>query len=311
MSGSGESAAQKILHRLRIPWPDADEGKLRQAAVQWRRLAMIIDDAASMTNREALSLTAADYGPAIKAFEKHWQKYGEKGAGQMARMSEACNKMAKACDDYAKKVEETKHRIEMAAIEVGATLVIGAVGAVITFGASEAAAASIASALSATVLSEFGALGAAAATIAGNILAWSLYGAFNTALTEGALNSIKAALGEKLPGGKAEAEKLLRGIRDGITTGGLSKGAAAGASQLAKPFEQAAATLKSTDPELSNALEGISKALTDSGASKIVQGVSSTAANQAITEQEYDAKGLASSAVKNSIKQAIGKSVDG
>jgi hypothetical protein len=58
------------------------------------------------------------------------------------------------------------------------------------------------------------------------------------ALTEDTLNLIKAALGEKLPGGKAEAEKLVMGIRDGITTGSLSKGSAAGASQLSPPLSR-------------------------------------------------------------------------
>lgn len=73
--GGNEGAAQKIMHRLHIPWPDADEGKLREAAGQWRRMADIIDDAAVLTNRETTSLTSANYGAAIKAFEERWQKY--------------------------------------------------------------------------------------------------------------------------------------------------------------------------------------------------------------------------------------------
>jgi hypothetical protein len=306
MSDGKENAAQAILHKLRIPWPDADEHKLREAANAWRRLASNLESTASMANREATSLTSANYGPAVRAFEKQWSLYGDKGTGLLPLGVEACNIMAKGCDEFASKVEQSKKKIELAAIEVGATLVIGTVGAVLTFGASEAAAAGITATLSATVLGEIGLLGASAAEIAGLLAASALYGAFNAALSESAINAVKAILGDKLPSSSEELNTLLKGTLSGTVSGALGKGAGLTTAQLEKAFNEAATVTASSDPLLSQSLAQISRTLAGSGG-KIVQGVSVSAATQLIVNQEISGKGLAASGLNKSITEALGK----
>jgi hypothetical protein len=306
MSDGQEGTAQSILHKLRIPWPDADEHKLREAANAWRRLASSLESTAAMANREATSLTSANYGPAITAFEKQWSLYGDRTTGLLPLGVEACNTMAKGCDEFAAKVEQAKRKIEQAAIEVGATLVIGAVGAFLTFGASEAAAASITVSLSATVLGEISLLGASAAEIAGFLAASAFYGAFNTALSENTLNAVKALLGDKLPGPKAELVALLKGTVSGTVSGAVGKGASLTTAQMAKILNQAATAAASADPALSQSLSQISQALTGSGG-KIVQGVSVSAASQMIMNQELNGKGLAASGLNKSLTEALEK----
>ena len=305
MSGK-ESTAQTILHRLRIPWPDADEGKLREAANAWRNLARSLDSTTAMANREASSLTSANYGPAITAFEKQWSLYGDKTTGLLPLGVNACNTMAKGCDDFADKVEETKRKIERAAIEVGATLAIGAVGAFLTFGASEAAAAGIAASLSTTVLGEISILGGSAAEIAGFLSASALYGAFSTALGENTLNAVRAILGDKLPGAGAEFETLLKGMLSGVVSGTAGKGASLTTAQMEKVLNQAATATATSDPALSQTLAQISRSLTGSGG-KIVQGVTMSGATQMIMNQQLNGKGLAASGLNKSITEALEK----
>jgi hypothetical protein len=306
VSGDKEGAAQTILHKLRIPWPDADEHKLREAAGQWRRLARILESTASMANTEAAALTSANYGPAIAAFEKTWSNYGDKETGLLPLGVQACNTMAKGCEDFAKKVEEVKHKIEMAAIEVGATLVIGTVGAFLTFGASEAAAASITASLSATVLGEISVLGATAAQIAGFMGATMLYAAFNTTLSEGTLNAVKAALGDKLPSDSEELRTLLMGTFSGTVSGVAGKGMTLTAEQAAKVLNQAATAAASTDPVLSQSLAQLARGLTGPGG-KIVQGVTTSTATQLLTTQEVSGKALTSAALNKSLVEALRK----
>jgi hypothetical protein len=306
MSGDKEGAAQTILHKLRIPWPDADEHKLREAAGQWRRLARILESTAYMANTEATALTSANYGPAIAAFEKTWSTYGDKETGLLPLGVQACNTMAKGCEDFANKVEQVKHKIEQAAIEVGATLVIGTVGAFLTFGASEAAAATITAGLTATVLGEMGALGLAVAEITGFLFATTLYATFNAALSEGTLNAVKAALGDKLPSQSEELTALRKGIESGLISGALGKGMTFTSEQAAKVLNQAATEAASTDPALSQSLAQLARGLTGPGG-KIVQGVSGSAAAQLIVNQEVSGKALTSAALNKSLVEALRK----
>jgi hypothetical protein len=306
MSGDKEGAAQTILHKLRIPWPDADEHKLREAAGQWRRLARILESTASMADTEATALTSANYGPAIAAFEKTWSTYGDKETGLLPLGVQACNTMAKGCDDYANKVEEVKHKIETAAIEVGATLVIGTAGAFLTFGASEAAAASITAGLSATVLSEISILGVTVTQIIGFLAATSLYSAFNTALSEGTLDAVKAALGDKLPSESEELSALEKGLASGFISGVLGKGLTLTTEQAAKVLNQAATAAASTDPVLSQSLAQLARGLTGPGG-KIVQGVTASTAAQLIVNNEVSAKALTSAALNKTLVEALRK----
>lgn len=132
-----------LLREFRIPWPAANEEALREAAATWHGLAQTIRDSCEPANNAAASLTSGNAGAAIDAFEAYWQRYGgPKNAcgGALPSGADACDAMSSACTRYADAVAEIKRKIEEAAAAAGAGLVIGTVGAFVTFGASEAAA---------------------------------------------------------------------------------------------------------------------------------------------------------------------------
>jgi hypothetical protein len=147
--GGGLGAGQ-ILRAVGVKWPEANEGDLRSAAAAWHGLAETIRDNYGMANSNATSLTSNDAGAAIDAFESYWQKFsGKQGALPLA--ANACDAMSTACSKYAVAVATAKHKIEEAGAEIVATLLIGAVGAFITFGLTEAISADAAAGLLAYV----------------------------------------------------------------------------------------------------------------------------------------------------------------
>ncbi|HEX3730916.1 MAG TPA: hypothetical protein VHV47_13985, partial [Opitutaceae bacterium] len=148
-SGSGDGGIGAILRKFDIPWPAADENSLREAASIWHQLAESIRDTYGQANSAASSLTSNNEGAAIEAFEQYWQKYGGK-KGALPLAANACDAMSTACTKYADDVATTKSKIEEAAAEIGAVLVVGTIGAFFTFGATEALADSIAAGVVAT-----------------------------------------------------------------------------------------------------------------------------------------------------------------
>jgi hypothetical protein len=132
-----------------FPWPAANEDALRDAATDWHRLAEAIRDNYGPASSAADSLTLNNAGAAITAFENYWQKFGGR-KGALPLGAEACDAMSAACTNYARDVAAVKRLIEERALEIGAILVVGAIGAFLTFGATEAAADTLAAGLAAS-----------------------------------------------------------------------------------------------------------------------------------------------------------------
>lgn len=307
----GESAPEKLVHTLGIPWPDADEHKLRRAAEAWRTLAGAVEEAHAQTSKMTSTLVSTNDGPAIREFETFWQPYGEKGKGLLPLGTEACNAMAKACDDYANKVEALKHKIEEAAAEVGAALVVGTIGAVFTFGVSEGIADGAAAALSSTILGDIGILTTDAATIVANLGTWAFFGAFNTALTQGALNSVRTAFGDKPTPATQELLSILEGAGGGALLGGAGKGVAAGAERLSEVLSNAGIEMASTDPQTSAALFQIAQSLKSGPLTKAGTSMTLSALNQLLWTQGVSSQALASSGLNAALTKAVENTMDG
>jgi hypothetical protein len=110
-----------LLRELHIPWPAADENKLREAADTWNGLAEAVKDAHALTTRATNSIVANNSGAAIDAFASYGRAYGAKNSGLLPLGAEACQTIVKACHLYVDAVAHTKHQIEEAGAEAGAT----------------------------------------------------------------------------------------------------------------------------------------------------------------------------------------------
>jgi hypothetical protein len=158
-------------------WPAADEGRLRDAAEVWNRLAGAVD-AASAAGQDAVVGTRAGWaGEAASAASRAWGRQDD----ALATQARDARQVAGALRDYADAVEDAKRQVEELVAAVGATLVVGGVTAFFTFGIGEGVAAGV----TAELVSAAAAVGVElSSTVAG------ITGAALTAATFGAAESV-------------------------------------------------------------------------------------------------------------------------
>lgn len=318
-----------VLRKLHIPWPEADENALREAAVTWHRLAEAIRDNYGHANSAASSLTSNNEGAAIAAFESYWAKFGG-SKGALLLGADACDAMSKGCDQYADSVAAVKRRIEEAAAGITGTLVIGTVGAFFTFGATEAAADVLAAEIAASAaewIVELGldlsttlglisdavadavAVGAqitadavdseAASSALGGFLAGAAGGVGGTTLTE----PLRQLTGQG-PISPAQLAKDL--VVAGLTNGTgsmLGKLGELSAPQLSRLLSNAADSAITSDPQLSVSLQELSKQVAGT-TGKVSTSVLSSAASQLIVSQHLDAMGFSQDQLQELLKRA-------
>lgn len=165
--------ARKVVQDLTgMWWPDADEGKLRDAAKAWRDFADDVEDVTAAANKAARTIIEHNKGEAISAFDDpYWRRYYHDKKGWLQDLIDGARAMAKALDAYADAVHGAKKKLEHELEIVGATIVAGTALAIFTAGISEGAALAAA----ATVTELAGTLGVAVSTevaaIAGTTLA--------------------------------------------------------------------------------------------------------------------------------------------
>ncbi|HEY1699566.1 MAG TPA: hypothetical protein VGG75_07630 [Trebonia sp.] len=332
-SGSGDGGIGAILRKFDIPWPAANEDSLREAASIWHTLAENIRDNYGQANSAASSLTSNNEGAAIEAFEQYWQKYGGK-KGALPLAASACDAMSTACTKYADDVATTKSKIEEAAAEIGAVLVVGTIGAFFTFGATEALADSIAAGVVATASEAITNLGlwvadtievysttlaeaidsativvadAAGSSLSAGALSSALSGSASavggTAFADTADNGIAALLGDKPLSSSEAAESLIDSAGEGTIGGVLGKLGELGAPQLARLVSNAATSVSESDPQLFMQLMATSKAL-EGVTGKVAVGTLSSIASQLIVTQQIDAAGVSSDQLTDMLKRA-------
>lgn len=128
-----------VLRDFHIPWPEANENDLYEAAQIWDQLAQDLGDCLGRSDSAARSLTSNNEGEAIEAFEKYWDKFGGR-KGAMPLAIEACKEMSKQCTKCAQQVTALKHKLEETGAELVAIVGVGTAGAFFTAGITEGAA---------------------------------------------------------------------------------------------------------------------------------------------------------------------------
>lgn len=180
---SAEEIAKAVLAKVGVWWPDADEGKVRAAADAWRRMAGSLDEVASVGDGGAALVQASHTGPAADAFGKFWQRYADSG-GHLPNAATACREIGAGCDRFADAVATAKHRLIELAVEVGASIAVGTVLAVFTFGVSEAAAAAATASLVAAAGIVEGTFAAVLAEIVASAAVYAAVGALESAVID-------------------------------------------------------------------------------------------------------------------------------
>ncbi|MGW3458381.1 DUF6531 domain-containing protein [Streptomyces olivaceoviridis] len=151
---SVEDKARHILLKLGLWWPEADSGKLRDAAKAWRAFADSVDDVRAPVHRSASSIIHNNTGESIEAFEKFWGRYAkDQDGGWLSDLAKSSREMAKALEKFADAIDDainklwTQIGIDAAVIAGGVTLAfftaglasgaaVAAADAVIEFGAT-------------------------------------------------------------------------------------------------------------------------------------------------------------------------------
>ncbi|CAM5270990.1 hypothetical protein GCM10010345_60180 [Streptomyces canarius] len=154
MPVSVEDKARHILLKLGLWWPEADSGKLRDAAKAWRAFADSVDDVRAPVHRSASSIIHNNTGESIEAFEKFWGRYAkDQDGGWLSDLAKSSREMAKALEKFADAIDDainklwTQIGIDAAVIAGGVTLAfftaglasgaaVAAADAVIEFGAT-------------------------------------------------------------------------------------------------------------------------------------------------------------------------------
>ncbi|MEV6052026.1 DUF6531 domain-containing protein [Streptomyces sp. NPDC052107] len=171
---SVEDKARHILLKLGMWWPEADSGKLRDAAKAWRTFAGAVDDVRSPVHRSASSIIHHNTGESIEAFSKFWGRYAkDQDGGWLKDLADSAREMAKALDKFADAIDDAINKL-WTQIGIDAAVIAGGV----TLAFFTAGLASGAAVAAADAVIEFGAtMGVAVSTTVAEIAAGTLVAA--------------------------------------------------------------------------------------------------------------------------------------
>jgi len=132
-----------VDHLQGYGWPNADTGKLREAATAWRSMGTSVSHLTGQCD-SAVYMLEGQRSPEIPLARSAINDVRT----QITGISEQCNDLAQACEDYATQVESTRETIKGLlrdlAIEIGATAVVSGIASFFTFGGAAAVGAGVA-----------------------------------------------------------------------------------------------------------------------------------------------------------------------
>ncbi|WP_308030086.1 DUF6531 domain-containing protein [Streptomyces sp. CoH27] len=170
---SVESKARHILLDMGLWWPEADPGKLRDAAKAWRAFAHSVDDVRSPVHRSASAIIHNNTGESIEAFRKFWGRYAtDQHSGWLSDLAESSRDMANFLDKFADAIDDAINKL-WARIAIDAAVIAGGIAlAVLTAGIASGAAAAAADAVI-----EFGAtIGVGVSAVVADIIGGAFVG---------------------------------------------------------------------------------------------------------------------------------------
>ncbi|MFF9406468.1 hypothetical protein ACF1B0_13230 [Streptomyces anandii] len=185
---SVEDEARHILLKMGLWWPEADPGRLREAAKAWRAFADAVDDVRAPVHRSASGIIHHNTGESIEAFHKFWDRYAKgKDGGWLSDLAKSSRELAGALEKFADAIDDAINKL-WTRIAIDAVVIAGGVAlAVVTAGIATGAAAAAAEAVA-----EFGAtigvgVSAVVADIVGGAFAGVAFGGVESVTLEAAV----------------------------------------------------------------------------------------------------------------------------
>ena len=212
----GDEAVEQVIHFLGLPWPEADEGKLRAMAGAYDRMATSLDQVAGGAAPAARAIVAGNKGVPINEFATFWNRYDGGTDAWLPGMAGSCRQQADSLRKLADAVEKQKTVLKAEILAVAATILVGA-GLLFVPGVNIVSGAAI---TAATNIARTAAM-AAGLAISESILA--IIGSIAGSAVIGAVLSVTLDLAV------AQPVKIAMGAQDGITLDHIGTTAAYGA----------------------------------------------------------------------------------
>lgn len=212
----GDEAVEQVIRHLGLPWPKADEGRLREMAVAYDRMALALDQAAVGTSPAARSVVAENKGLPIESFAAFWAQYDGNPAAWLPGTAAACRAQAAALRKLADIVEKQKTILKAEILAVAATILVGA-GLLFVPGVNVVSGAAVTAATN---------VARGAATAAGIAISEAVAAAIGTIVGNAVVGAVFAIT---LDLAVAQPIKIAMGAQDGYTAENLAKVAAYGA----------------------------------------------------------------------------------
>ncbi|MBW3556066.1 MAG: hypothetical protein KY454_03905 [Actinobacteria bacterium] len=121
-------------------WPSGEPDELREAARAWEAMAVALEVAASELQTHREQVITANRGVAVDAFANYLEGWTDQ---HLPTAAINCRSIAEAFSDFAEAIEDARGEIRQMALEITASIVIGAGLAWLTAGVSAGAAAAL------------------------------------------------------------------------------------------------------------------------------------------------------------------------
>ncbi|MET7302798.1 RHS repeat-associated core domain-containing protein [Embleya sp. NPDC005575] len=122
----GDEAVEQVVRFLGLPWPEADESKLRQMAGVYDRMAVALDQVTAGASPAARAIVAGNKGAPIDNFAAFWGRYDGGAAPWLPGMAGSCRQQADSLRKLADAVEKQKTVLKAEILAVAATILVGA-----------------------------------------------------------------------------------------------------------------------------------------------------------------------------------------
>lgn len=223
--GAFEEAKEWLVEKMGMWWPDADEGKLREAARHWRDFAEVAGDVTQATNTRSGTLIRTNSGEAIDTFEVFWNRYYRAGNGWLADLERTARSVANLLDKYADEVDQAKKDIDNQ-LAIDATVIAASIAlAIPTGGASAGGGAAAATAMVRFAAARGIALSAATAEILAATVTTAAYAGL-----EGVALNLAVAQPLQISAGLRDGLSLADAGRAGLWSSGFGAGFGAAGS---------------------------------------------------------------------------------
>src|SRR2546430_6323790 len=117
-------------------WPQGDEAALRRCAKAWREAAGPLRSALPDADRAGARAVAALHGQTAEVVRASWDSFTVGDSGHVEMLAAACTDLAALCDGAADVLEEAKHQLVRALLDLAGEVAVLVALAPVTLGMS-------------------------------------------------------------------------------------------------------------------------------------------------------------------------------